>query len=83
MRGRLAHRALPQLAGKTFGIVGLGRIGKALAVRVLGLEMNVIACDPQADQEFARQHGIGLRSFDELLRQADVVNRLLRDGWNW
>jgi D-3-phosphoglycerate dehydrogenase len=72
--GVWARRALPQLAGKTLGIVGLGRIGKALAVRALGLQMNVIACDPQPDQEFARQHGIGWRSFDDLLREADVVS---------
>ena len=72
--GVWARRALPQLAGKTYGIVGLGRIGKTLATRVLGLQMNVIACDPQPDLEFARQHGIGLRSFDDLLREADVVS---------
>jgi len=72
--GVWTRRALPQLAGKTFGIVGLGRIGKTLATRVLGLQMNVIACDPQPDLEFARQHGIGLRSFDELLAEADVVS---------
>lgn len=68
------RRALPQLAGKTFGVVGLGRIGKAVAVRARGLEMKVVAYDPQPDREFAAQHGIGLRSFDELLREADVVS---------
>jgi len=68
------RRALPQLAGKTFGIVGLGRIGKAVAVRARGLQMKVIACDPQPDREFARQQDIGLRSFEDLLREADVVS---------
>ncbi len=68
------RRALPQLAGKTFGVVGLGRIGKAVAVRALGLQMQVIAYDPQPDREFASQQGIGLRTFDELLREADVVS---------
>lgn len=68
------RRALPQLAGKTFGIVGLGRIGKAVAVRARGLQMKVIACDPQPDLEFARQQDIGLRSFEDLLREADVVS---------
>jgi len=68
------RRALPQLAGKTFGIVGLGRIGRAVAVRALGLQMRVIAYDPQPDREFASQHDIGLRSFDDLLREADVVS---------
>jgi len=68
------RRALPQLAGKTFGVVGLGRIGRAVAVRALGLHMNVIAYDPQPDREFAREHDIGLRSFDDLLQEADVVS---------
>ncbi len=68
------RRALPQLAGKTFGIVGLGRIGRAVAVRALGLHMQVIAYDPQPDLEFASQHDIGLRSFEDLLREADVVS---------
>ena len=39
-----------------------------------GLEMQVVAYDPQPDREFAQQHDIGLRSFDDLLRQADVVS---------
>ena len=68
------RRAMPQLAGKTFGVVGLGRIGKAVAVRARGLEMKVIAYDPQPDREFAGRHDVGLRSFDELLREADVVS---------
>lgn len=68
------RRALPQLAGKTLGIVGLGRIGKAVAVRARGLQMKVIAYDPQPDREFAGQQDIGLRSLDDLLREADVVS---------
>jgi phosphoglycerate dehydrogenase-like enzyme len=68
------RRALPQLAGKTFGVVGLGRIGKAVAVRALGLQMKVIAYDPQPDREYAREQGIELRTFDDLLREADVVS---------
>ena len=63
-----------ELYNKTLGIIGLGRIGRAVAVRALGLHMQVIAYDPQPDLEFASQHDIGLRSFDDLLREADVVS---------
>jgi D-3-phosphoglycerate dehydrogenase len=35
-----------QLAGKTLGVIGFGRIGRAVAKRALGLEMKVVAHDP-------------------------------------
>ena len=35
-----------QLAGKTLGIIGLGRIGQAVATRALALEMKVLGYDP-------------------------------------
>ena len=35
-----------QLAGKTLGIIGLGRIGHAVAIRAAGLEMQIIGYDP-------------------------------------
>src|SRR5688572_22650716 len=38
-----------RLSGKTLGLVGLGRIGRALAWRAAGLGMKVLACDPCAD----------------------------------
>lgn len=39
-----------ELAGKTLGIIGMGRIGKRVAKAALGLEMEVIATDPYIDQ---------------------------------
>lgn len=47
-----------QLNGKTLGIVGLGRIGMAVARRALGLKMKVIGYDPIAIPESAAQIGI-------------------------
>lgn len=49
-----------QLAGKTLGIVGLGRIGLAVASRAQGLEMKVIGFDPFMTAEKAQQLGIEL-----------------------
>jgi len=63
-----------EMAGKTLGIVGLGRIGKALATRAHAFDMAVIAHDPAPDREFAAAHGIATVTLDALLRHADFVS---------
>lgn len=63
-----------RLAGNTIGLVGLGRIGKAMIPRCQGLGLRVIAHDPYADRDFAAQHHVTLVELDELLRQADIVS---------
>jgi len=62
-----------ELRGRTLGIVGLGKIGQAIAVRANAMEMTVLAVDPFVTQEQAANHGVELVSFDEVLRRADVV----------
>lgn len=47
-----------QLAGKTLGIVGLGRIGVAVAKRARALEMNILGYDPFMSRERAKELGI-------------------------
>src|SRR5881392_4104728 len=47
-----------QLAGKTLGIVGLGRIGREVARRAAGLDMKVVGYDPFLAPERAAQLGI-------------------------
>ncbi len=51
-----------QLAGRTLGIVGLGRIGRAVAQRALALEMKVIAYDPFVRGETALDGKVALVS---------------------
>ena len=65
---------LVSLRGKTLGLVGLGRIGRSVAARARGLRLDVIACDPLANDEVCRELGVRLVSFDELLAQADFVS---------
>lgn len=72
--GRWHRRSLPRLAGKTFGVVGMGRIGKEVVRRATAMDMRVVAFDPMPDEAFAAANGVTLCSFDELLRQADVVS---------
>ena len=65
---------LYKLAGKTLGVVGLGAIGKRLAVRAKAFEMDVVAYDPYFDEKFAAENGIAKMELDELLKGADVVS---------
>jgi D-3-phosphoglycerate dehydrogenase len=63
-----------QLAGKTLGIVGLGRIGRTVATRALAMEMNVLGFDPYFPAETALDGKVKLvRDFDEFLGQLDVI----------
>ena len=62
------------MAGKTLGIIGLGRIGSQVARIGLAFGMNVIAWSQNLTSTIAAAAGARLVSKDELLRQADVVS---------
>ena len=63
-----------RLAGQTLGIVGFGRIGRAVCRRALGFGLKVLACDPQVDAATIAAHGAKAASFDELLAGADIIS---------
>src|SRR5213075_3154626 len=56
-----------ELADKTLGVVGLGRIGKLVAQRALAFGMRLIAYDPFVSADRARQLGVDLVDLDELM----------------
>ena len=63
-----------QLAGKTLGVVGLGRIGRTVALRALAMEMTVIGFDPFFSAEAALDGRVKLYSdFDDFLSRIDVI----------
>src|SRR5277367_2292617 len=63
-----------QLAGKTLGVVGLGRIGRTVATRALAMEMNVLGFDPFFSGQTALDGKVKMvRDFDEFLGQIDVI----------
>jgi D-3-phosphoglycerate dehydrogenase len=62
-----------ELADKTLGIVGLGRIGKLVAQRALAFGMHVVAHDPFVAPERARQLNVELLGLDELVAVADFL----------
>ncbi|MCH7226949.1 phosphoglycerate dehydrogenase [Haloferula sp. A504] len=64
-----------EIMGKTIGILGLGRIGKEVAIRARAFGMEVIAFDPYFDEEFGKAHSVKrCADMDEVLVNADVVS---------
>jgi D-3-phosphoglycerate dehydrogenase len=72
--GGWTRELLRPLRGQTLGLVGLGRIGRAVAVRGVAFGMKVLAFDPVADPEFDARYGIARVGLDELLAASDVVS---------
>lgn len=63
-----------QVAGKTLGIIGAGRIGREVAKRALGLDMKVLCLDPYLTHERAAQLGIeAVESLEWLLPRCDFL----------
>jgi D-3-phosphoglycerate dehydrogenase len=62
-----------ELRGRTLGIIGLGKIGQAVADRAHGLEMNVIGYDPFVTADQAALHGIALVELDQIIEKSDVI----------
>lgn len=63
-----------ELKGKTLGIIGLGRIGQAIAVRAQAFEMTVIAYDPYLPAEVAKAINVELVELDDLYAQSDYLS---------
>ncbi|MEM2282589.1 MAG: glyoxylate reductase [Candidatus Hadarchaeales archaeon] len=71
--------------GKTLGIVGLGRIGKAVARRAAGFEMKVLYFDVKRDEKAEKELGVRFVSLEELLRESDFVSihvPLTKETWH-
>lgn len=71
--GEFKRRMMQPLRGKTLGVVGLGRIGQAVAERARAFKMNLVAFDPYADPAAADRLGVRLTSFDEVLASSDYL----------
>lgn len=62
-----------EVSGKTLGIVGLGRIGTAVAKRAAGFSMRILYTARARKPEAEEALGAEFRPFSDLLREADVV----------
>ena len=63
-----------ELRGKVLGVIGLGKIGKAVARRAAGFEMRVLTSDPYLTEEQASEAGAKLVGLAELLHRSDVIS---------
>lgn len=70
----LKDRKVQRFGAKTLGIVGFGKIGRAVAVRARAFGMKVIAHDPYISEETAEIQGVELVSIDRILEEADVIS---------
>jgi len=68
-RGRIFR-----LRGQTLGLVGLGRIPRALVPKARGFGFRIIAYDPYLPAEVARETGVELVDFDRLLKESDFIS---------
>jgi D-3-phosphoglycerate dehydrogenase len=55
-------------------LVAFGRIARALAAKVEGLGLEVLAFDPYVEEDVARSFGVTLVELDELLRRSDLIS---------
>jgi len=62
-----------ELLGKTLGVIGLGKIGMAVATRARALGMEVVGYDPYVTEEAAALHGIKVLPLAEILPMADAI----------
>ncbi|HAD03487.1 MAG: phosphoglycerate dehydrogenase [Desulfuromonadales bacterium GWD2_61_12] len=62
-----------EIAGKTLGVIGAGKIGRLVVERAIGLKLRVVVYDPHLSEEVIRQVGAEPVTFDELLSRADFI----------
>jgi D-3-phosphoglycerate dehydrogenase / 2-oxoglutarate reductase len=70
----VAHAGIRRLRGQTLGLLGFGKIAKALASKVQPLGMKVLVYDPYLDPALIAQHGAEAVDLDRLLAEADVIS---------
>jgi D-3-phosphoglycerate dehydrogenase len=63
-----------ELRGKTLGLIGCGNIGQETARIALGLEMKILSFDPDPDLKFNPGSDFAFTSFEDLLKESDVLS---------
>ena len=63
-----------EITGRTVGIVGLGRIGRAVAKLLKGFDVRILAHDEVIDTVYCRENAIEVVSIEELLRYSSIVS---------
>lgn len=63
-----------ELQGKTIGIIGLGKIGREVALRSKAFQMDVIGYDPVLSEDIASKLGITLVDLNTLFKESDIIS---------
>lgn len=72
--GSVSPVPLRRLRGKNLGVIGLGRIGLAVAGKAQALGINVLGYDPYISGSTAGMENISITSLEDLLEQADYIS---------
>jgi D-3-phosphoglycerate dehydrogenase len=75
LAGRWEKKTLmgSEISGKTLGIIGVGRIGRKVAVKARALGMSVLGCDPYVREEEIIEARAVPASLEEILRSSDYI----------
>jgi D-3-phosphoglycerate dehydrogenase len=68
------YKTIPDLPGRTVGLIGLGEIGLKVAKKLCGFDMQILGYDPYANKELVETYEVKLVSLDELLSSSDFVS---------
>jgi len=69
-----------EMEGKTLGIVGFGAVGRELAKRARGFNLNVLAFDPYVEEEEMVKQGVQKADLETLLKSSDFVSINARES---
>jgi D-3-phosphoglycerate dehydrogenase len=70
----VAHAGIRRLRGQTLGLLGFGKIAKAVASKVQPLGMKVLVCDPYLEPALVARHGAEAVDLNRLLAEADAIS---------
>ena len=76
---------IPELQGKTIGLVGFGDIGQLVAQKLSGFQVNILVFDPYVSDEVIQKYHVQKVTIEDLLKNADFVSlhaRLNKDSKN-
>jgi D-3-phosphoglycerate dehydrogenase len=70
----VAHAGVRRLRGQVAGLVGFGKMARALVPKLQALGMRLLAYDPYLDAELIARHGAEAADLETLLKESDVVS---------
>lgn len=74
LHGQWAKSVGTEVYGKTIGILGFGAIGRAVAKRARGFDMDILAYDLFPNYELAEEMDVKISEFDTIIEQSDILS---------